>query len=160
MSEPQIFTCELPTLEATIALAERLARVLAPGDLLLLTGPLGAGKTFFTGALCHAWGLPEEEPVTSPTFALVQEYPTEPALNHADLYRLGSEEEVFELGLAERRLEGQVVVAEWGAPYADVLGGDPIELVLTVFPRTAQIRAEGGRSSEVVRALCQGEPSS
>jgi len=84
---------ELPNRRATRRLARRIGAALAPGDALILSGPLGAGKTFLVRALCRALGLPEREPVQSPTFTLLREWPTRPRIAHADLYRLGSLEE-------------------------------------------------------------------
>lgn len=139
--------------EETEALARLLARHLAPGDLLILTGPLGAGKTFFTRALAGALGLPEDEPVTSPTFTLVHEYETSPPLCHADLYRLGDEDEVYELGLDARREEGWLVVVEWGAPYGRALGGNALELELSVSPRKARLHSRGPRGDALVGRL-------
>src|SRR5690606_9245892 len=97
----------------TVKLAQRVAPNLAPGHLLVLSGPLGSGKTFFTRALCRALGLPEEVRVPSPTFTLVHEHPTCPPLAHADVYRLATEEDVEQLGLDARRDEGLVAVVEW-----------------------------------------------
>jgi tRNA threonylcarbamoyladenosine biosynthesis protein TsaE len=101
-------------LVGTAALAGGIASRLRPGDLVLLSGDLGAGKTAFTQALAAALGV--EEPVTSPTFTLVRGYAT-PAgweLLHADLYRLEQLDEVADLGLAERLDDGAVAVVEWG----------------------------------------------
>lgn len=151
-SQGELFI-ENPEEEDTIRLAQAVAPHLRPGDLLVLSGGLGAGKTFFTRALCHALGLDEDEPVTSPTFTLAQEYPTTPPLVHADLYRLSDEEEVFDLGLLAQREEGQILIVEWGAPFVDVLGGDAIFLDLVLQPRTARLRGTGNRAKQVISAL-------
>ena len=90
---------ELPTERATRELAARVAPHLAAGDLLVLSGPLGSGKTFFARALCRALGLPPSERVPSPTFTLVHEHDTEPPVSHADLYRLRDADDVRRLGL-------------------------------------------------------------
>ena len=117
-----IVELELPTRRATIRLARALAPLLHVGDLLILSGELGAGKTFFVRALCRALGLPSGRRVTSPSFSLVHEHPASLPIVHADLYRLGSASEVVELGLRELRARALVVV-EWGEPYAEQLGG-------------------------------------
>lgn len=137
----------------TEALAARLAPLLRAGDLVILSGPLGAGKTFLARALCHALGLPEEERVTSPTFTLIQEYGTVPPVSHADLYRLKNEAEVFELGLDSQRDEGRLVLVEWGAPYEQLLGGDAIVVELAIDPRRAKVTGNGQRAREVCAAL-------
>lgn len=95
---------------------------------MVLSGDLGAGKTFFTRALCRALGVPSEERVTSPTFALVHEYDAKLRVAHADLYRLDDVSELAHLGLRDRRAEGYLLVVEWGAPYAAALGGDALSL--------------------------------
>lgn len=97
----------------------RLAPLLSPGDLVLLSGPLGAGKTELVRGLADGLGAHASE-VASPTFALVHEYGTAgepPILVHADLYRLlGTSSRgvaIDDLGLAEARENGAVVVVEW-----------------------------------------------
>ncbi len=116
----------LTSRRATVKLGRALARVSRPGGLIILDGPLGAGKTFLTRALCRELGVPAEVPVTSPTFSLVQEHAAQLQVLHADLYRLGSADEVFELGLEAARREGALLVVEWGRPYLKELGGDAL----------------------------------
>jgi tRNA threonylcarbamoyladenosine biosynthesis protein TsaE len=148
-------TCsfELPTRAATRRLAKQIAPLLNAGDLLVLSGPLGSGKTFFARELCRALGLPRDTRVTSPTFTLVQEYDTAPAIAHADLYRLSGMEQVRELGLDAARDEGRLLVVEWGEPYVDFLGGDAVVLELFVDPRRAVVRATGPASRAVIQRL-------
>ena len=97
----------------------RLARLLSPGTLVLLSGPLGAGKTELVRGIAEGLGADSGE-VASPTFALVHEYGppgAPPILVHADLYRLLGTSHAGaatdDLGLAEAREEGSVVVVEW-----------------------------------------------
>jgi len=113
---PEVYRTRSP--EETRALGEALARKLVPGDLLLLYGDLGSGKTTFVQGLARGLGVPEEVYVVSPSFSLVNEYPGRIPLFHVDLYRLGPEE-VEELGLYEMLSRG-VMVVEW----AERLGED------------------------------------
>jgi tRNA threonylcarbamoyladenosine biosynthesis protein TsaE len=143
----------LPTRRATKLLARAIVRELAPGDLFVLSGPLGAGKTFLVRAMCRAVGLAPSVSVTSPTFNLVHEYPTLPPVLHVDCYRLESSDDVAALGLLEQRDAGKVLLVEWGEPFVDVLGGDAIIVDLEVAPRRARIRGTGPRSSQRVDRL-------
>jgi tRNA threonylcarbamoyladenosine biosynthesis protein TsaE len=150
----------LPTRRATVQLARRLGAALAGGDLVVLSGDLGAGKTFLSRAICRALGVPTEIPVTSPTFTLVHEYDGRLPLRHADLYRLGGEDELAQLGLREQRAEGAVLLVEWGAPYLAALGGDGLLLDIAVSPsgqREARLTSTGPRSA-VLRDACGGGP--
>ncbi len=106
----------LPSPDATARFAERLAPCLAPGDVILLEGAIGAGKTHFARALIHARqfaaGLPLED-VPSPTFTLVQTYETPAAeIWHADLYRLTHPDEIEELGLTDA-FDTAICLVEW-----------------------------------------------
>jgi tRNA threonylcarbamoyladenosine biosynthesis protein TsaE len=144
---------EIPTRSDTLALGRRIARELRAGDLVILDGPLGSGKTFLTRAMCRALGLPPSIRVPSPTFTLVHEHPTEPPLSHADLYRLETPAQVRALGLDAQRDDGRVLVVEWGAPYIELLGGDALVVTLTLEPRAATLSATGPRSSALLGAL-------
>ncbi len=145
---------DLPTRRSTRRLARRLAAVLDAGDLVVLTGALGAGKTFLVRALTRRLGLPSSERVTSPTFTLVQELATDPPLVHADLYRLGDTDSPDELGLSEARSHAAVIV-EWGLPHLAALGGDALCVDITLSPRVASIRATGTRSQRMLAELSE-----
>jgi tRNA threonylcarbamoyladenosine biosynthesis protein TsaE len=113
---------------ATQALAAQLAPLLRPGDVLLLDGDLGAGKTTFVQGLARALGV--SEAVTSPTFTLIHTYPTAGGhhLLHADMYRLERTSEVEDLGLTELLEDGVIAVIEWGARATAVVAPDYLEL--------------------------------
>jgi tRNA threonylcarbamoyladenosine biosynthesis protein TsaE len=119
--------------DATRALAGRLAARCRGGDVVLLVGDLGAGKTVFAQGFAAALGV--VGPVTSPTFALVRHYrcgPDSPvtALLHADVYRTGSLGEVADLALAELVEEDAVALVEWGDLAAPALGDGTLEVTL------------------------------
>lgn len=96
----------------TFALAADVAKTLRAGDVILLHGELGAGKTTFTKGLAKALGI--EETVTSPTFNYVKEYQGgRLPLFHFDMYRVSDADEVYELGIEEYFYRGGVVVVEW-----------------------------------------------
>lgn len=138
---PLIFT--LPDEAATARLARRLAPLLERGDVIALSGPLGAGKTAFARALVNALPGPAEE-VPSPTFTLVQSYRRgELELWHFDLYRLERGEEAWELGLEEALAEG-VSLIEWPERLGSALPAG--RLLLRLEPEGEGRRAllEGG----------------
>ncbi len=113
------FPAEFTTMseQETRELARRLGRELVPGDVVALTGPLGAGKTAFVRGLAEGAGADPAE-VASPTFALLHEYGV---FVHLDLYRLADEEsELREIGLPEL-LAGRIAAVEWPGPTAERL---------------------------------------
>lgn len=98
--------------DETRAVAAALAPLLRPGDLLVLTGDLGGGKTAFVQGLAVALGI--SDPVTSPTFVLAQTYEGSLRLHHLDVYRLDSSAEVIDLSLPELLADDAVTAIEWG----------------------------------------------
>ncbi|MDQ6773960.1 MAG: tRNA (adenosine(37)-N6)-threonylcarbamoyltransferase complex ATPase subunit type 1 TsaE [Candidatus Dormibacteraeota bacterium] len=123
---------------ATEAAGERLGRSLRVGDLLLLVGPLGAGKTAFVRGLARGTGSPAQ--VMSPTFQLVRTYPGRVQLGHVDLYRLPLGADLSDLGLDDLLDEGAVAI-EWG----DRLEGleAPRLVIEVVLEGRRRLRLEG-----------------
>ncbi len=118
------------------ALGARLAGLLRPGDLIVLSGDLGAGKTTLTQGLGAALGVRGR--IASPTFVISRVHPSAtdgPALVHVDTYRMADAVEVADLDLDES-LADSVTVVEWGAGLVEALAADRLELVLT---RTTQL---------------------
>ncbi|MCD7859195.1 MAG: tRNA (adenosine(37)-N6)-threonylcarbamoyltransferase complex ATPase subunit type 1 TsaE [Firmicutes bacterium] len=108
--------------EQTELLGQRLAETLAAGDIVAFYGGLGAGKTAFTRGLARGLGCTEA--VTSPTYTIVNEYLTgRLPLFHFDLYRLSSEDELFEIGWEDYLARGGVCAVEWSENAAAALTG-------------------------------------
>ena len=112
------------------ALAAEIAGLAAPGDLLVLAGDLGTGKTAF--AQGFAQGLGVDEQVTSPAFILVRTYEGRLPLVHLDVYRLDTMQELVDLGIAELLDEGAVTLVEWGDAVTPALPADFLEVRLEV----------------------------
>ena len=118
--------------EETRSIAGAVAVLSRPGDVIVLAGPMGAGKTAFAGGFAAGIGVPPDDPVVSPTFTLVHTHDSgRMPLHHADLYRLSSVGEVDDLGLRELADLGGVVLVEWGDAALDRLGD---VLVVTIEP--------------------------
>ncbi len=138
--------------DQTRALARSMAHLCVPGDIMLLAGDLGAGKTTFAQGFGAGLGI--DEAITSPTFTLVRQYPVHPAtdnrtrrppdrrtptaavpgircLLHADVYRLDHLAEIADLGLGELVEDGGVALVEWGDAARPVLGRGSLGVQLT-----------------------------
>ncbi len=116
------------SVDDTRALAAEVAPLLRAGDLLVLAGDLGSGKTAFVQGLARGLGV--VEPVTSPAFVLVRTYPGRLPLVHVDVYRLDHLQEVVDLGLPELVDEGGVAAIEWGDVVLPTLPADFLEVRL------------------------------
>jgi len=150
---------ELAGLKATHGLAQCLARVAKPGDVIALSGDLGAGKTEFARAFIRALTEPDED-VPSPTFTLVQTYESETLeICHFDLYRLEHPEDVFELGI-EDALHDAVSLIEWPDRMGTYIPRDRLEVILSVTKgknhRQAELVPHNDDWSERLRACGHG----
>ncbi|WP_426574158.1 tRNA (adenosine(37)-N6)-threonylcarbamoyltransferase complex ATPase subunit type 1 TsaE [Aquihabitans sp. McL0605] len=128
-------------------LAAALAAIAVPGDLVLLAGEMGAGKTAFAQGFARGLGI--TDPVTSPTFTIVREYSGgRLALHHLDVYRLESLSEVADLGLSEMLDEEAVMLVEWGDAVLPALPEQYLELRITFGTdddeRHLELRSVGG----------------
>ena len=132
--------------DETKELAAALAELARPGDLLLLVGDLGAGKTAFTQGFGAALGI--DELITSPTFTLVNTYEGRLELNHLDVYRLADLAEFEDLGMGEMLDDGSVTVIEWGDVVAPALPADYLE-IRVAFDEVAVAIDPTGASDEV-----------
>ncbi|HEX9530797.1 MAG TPA: tRNA (adenosine(37)-N6)-threonylcarbamoyltransferase complex ATPase subunit type 1 TsaE [Acidimicrobiales bacterium] len=110
----------------TRELAAAVSTLARPGDVVLLAGELGSGKTVFAQGFGRGLGV--EGPVTSPTFTLVRTYRGRLPLVHADVYRLDRLQEIVDLGLAELLDDGAVALVEWGDVAAATLPADYLEV--------------------------------
>lgn len=125
------------------SIAEALGRAAQPGDVIALSGDLGAGKTFFAQHFALGLGVPPTTRVTSPTFTVVNEHAGRVALLHADLYRLGHADELSEVGLFERGASG-VVVVEWAERFPEVIPAGALAVTLDITgPTTRRVRLDG-----------------
>lgn len=145
--------------EETRAVGAAIATALAPGDVVSLTGDLGAGKTnLVQGA---ARGLGAEEPVGSPTFVLVREYRGSLPIYHLDVYRLERVQEVLDLGFEDLLDPSGVVFIEWGSAIEGLLPASHLEVELRSLEgeqdREVAVRARGSaweaRWDELARSL-------
>lgn len=138
---------EVATAEEMRALGRRLAAALRPGDLLVLGGPLGAGKTTLVQGIGDGLGV--RGPITSPTFVIARVHPSlggGPALVHADAYRLGGAAEIDDLDL-DSGTASSVTAVEWGEGLAEGLSDDrlKISIELSGAARTVRICGVGPR---------------
>ncbi|MBS7366123.1 MAG: tRNA (adenosine(37)-N6)-threonylcarbamoyltransferase complex ATPase subunit type 1 TsaE [Oscillospiraceae bacterium] len=112
----------------TEALGESFASKIADGTVIAMYGDLGAGKTAFVRGLARGMGLSCR--VSSPTFTIVNEYEGERELIHFDMYRLGSADELFDIGWEDYLARGAVCAVEWSENVDDAFFGD--EMILTI----------------------------
>jgi tRNA threonylcarbamoyladenosine biosynthesis protein TsaE len=144
------------SVDGTRALGAAVASLARPGDVVVLAGDLGAGKTAFVQGFGRALGV--EERITSPTFTLVHVYEGgRLPIHHLDVYRLEQINEALDLGLAEMLDDGGVVLIEWGDAILPVLPHDLLEVRLTFGEgdddRGVSLRPVGSRWAGRAQAL-------
>lgn len=156
MATPDILRLALGTRRDTQALGRALAATLRAGDLVVLEGSLGAGKTFLVQAIARGLGVPAAQPVTSPTFEILHEFEGRVPIVHADLYRLASGEPLDELGLLEGIGAAAVTLVEWGERFADQLGNDGLWVSIELRSgnqRVCELSARGERGKALLVRL-------
>lgn len=153
MSKQHVYHIETTTAEETKSVASALACLLQEGDVVLLSGDLGAGKTQFVQGVAR--GLRVEGEVTSPTFNILLTYEGDLPLYHFDLYRLDEPEQLDDIGFYEV-LEGDgATFIEWAEKFPGEMPDDALEVAITVEPnvtRNIAAGATGPRSSELLDA--------
>lgn len=157
-----MLTAHTKSVEDTKELAGALAALAKPGDLILLAGDLGSGKTAFAQGFGAALGV--TVPIVSPTFTLVRNYEGRIPLVHCDVYRLDHLQEVIDLDLAEQLDDGGVALVEWGDVAAPTLPADFLEVRLD-YPdadaggpddeRTIRLRIVGPTWAPRTRAITE-----
>jgi len=156
MATPDTLRLALRTRRDTQTLGRALAAALEPGDLVVLEGGLGAGKTFLVQAIARGLGVPATQPVTSPTFEILHEFQGRVPVVHADLYRLGVDEPLDELGLLDGIGAGTITLVEWGDRFADQLGNDGLWVSLELSSgqqRSCELLARGTRGKALLARL-------
>ena len=126
--------------EETSIIGEQLGRLLSKGNIICLSGDLGAGKTAFTKGI--AKGLGVEDYVTSPTYTIINEYQGRLPLYHFDVYRLNDVEEMYELGYEEYFFGDGIVVLEWADIVRDIIPGDRLWITI--------LNTKGDDSREII----------
>lgn len=148
--------------EETIDLGRRLGGLLREGDVLVLTGDLGAGKTQLTKGIAQGMGVSDD--VTSPTFTIEMVYQgAELPLYHFDLYRLDDPDQLEDVGLYDVLGADGVCVIEWGEQFADEIGNERVDVYLSRLddqvgegvepPRQVRFVAHDSRGKELVDQL-------
>lgn len=145
----------------TVRAGELLAELLAPGDVVALSGDLGAGKTHLVQGVARGLGV--AEPVTSPTFNLLVVHPGRLPLYHFDLYRLERAGELVDIAFADTLESGGVSFVEWGDKFPEELPADRMHVIIRVGEgdeRMFDVHGTGARSASVAdawRAACEQE---
>lgn len=150
--------------EETVRAGEVLGALLEPGDLLCLSGDLGAGKTTFARGV--ALGLGIKGRVTSPTFILINEYQGKIPMYHMDVYRLDGPAGMDELGYEEYFYGNGVTLVEWAEKVENILPGERMDIYLAPSPedsdaREITLKPRGGRYCRLVKemtaSVCSGD---
>lgn len=141
--------CTIETEAEMLALGENVALRCGKHGFIALYGDLGAGKTVFAHGVARAFGIGH---VSSPTFTIVCEYPTEPKLFHFDAYRLSDADELYAIGFADYLREDALILMEWANLVPEALPAERLDVTIEgsgVNARTVAIVPKGPRYEEV-----------
>lgn len=154
----EVGTLDFPTAAALAQWGRRLGTWLQAGDVVLLSGPLGAGKTWLAKAITG--GVGARGPVTSPTFTLINQYPGPIPVFHCDLYRIKSPEELQELGLEEALAGEGVCLVEWPEKLDGFRPAEYLGIGLSILEQGRRVRlvARGERYERLARRALAGPP--
>ncbi len=150
------------TVSETEAVGHRLGRALEGGELIALTGPLGAGKTALARGIARGLGVPREAQVSSPTFAIVNVYSGgRLPMYHADFYRVTDAEELYDVGFYDLIGSGGVVCVEWIDRIPEVAPEERLAVELRPIPTGREIvfTAVGAQAERTLRGIQEGRPS-
>jgi len=140
--------------EDTYDLGCEIGKWLERGQLILLSGDLGTGKTIITQGICAGIGV--EEDVTSPTFNLINEYEGELSVYHMDLYRLENEEELGDLGFEDYLEDKGIIIIEWPDIVYNIIPADFLYVKIrriSTEKREITLKAEGERSLRLIERV-------
>lgn len=130
MKGKKMLTLKAYSPQKTVDAGKSLGEILKPGDVVCLTGNLGAGKTAFTRGIARALGIKDH--ITSPTFTIVNEYEAGIPLYHFDVYRVSSSDDMFEIGFEEYLYGDGVTVIEWADMIKDILPEEYIKVNIDI----------------------------
>jgi len=142
--------------QETIRVGQKLGALLSDGDVVGLVGELGSGKTWFTKGIARGLGISGNTVITSPSFALVNQYEGNHTFFHMDFYRLESLSEVISAGLEEYLYHGGVVVMEWADRWPEILPERIIEVhfgIIDELRREITLSGRHPRAQEVIAAI-------
>jgi tRNA threonylcarbamoyladenosine biosynthesis protein TsaE len=140
----------------TIELGQKLGALLKDGDMVALVGELGSGKTWFTKGIALGLGISKEHVVTSPSFALLNEYEGEVPFYHMDVYRLGSLSEFLSAGLEEFLHQRGVVAMEWADRWPEILPEKRIKVEFVILDgsrREITLSGHHVRAQEIISSI-------
>jgi tRNA threonylcarbamoyladenosine biosynthesis protein TsaE len=146
-------TCRTSSGEETISLGQQLGTRLHEGDVVALAGDLGSGKTWFTKGLALGLGVPPDEVVTSPSFALMNAYEGRCTLFHIDVYRLETVSDFLDAGLDEYLRGSGVAVMEWADRWPEILPERHLKVRITILNEHSREIALSGSHPEAVRIV-------
>ena len=142
----------------TIKLGQKLGALLGAGDVVALVGELGSGKTWFTKGIALGLGVSPNMVVTSPSFALVNEYDATYTFYHMDLYRLESLSEFLSAGLEEYLYNGGVVAMEWADRWPEILPEQRLEVAFAIIDdcrREITLSGHHPRAIKIIESIQQ-----